>query len=223
MSFAIHACIRTTLLLMCVGLLSSLMTRASASFRHAVWSAALAGALLLPVTSIVLGVKTLEILPEKPAQPVVRPAAVSAPEVGASSSDPRLTEPSAADIPAWNWTRWITLFWAAGACIALLPLLAAFRHLKRLKAASQPLDGSWAALVHDSRQNLSISTQVDIGIGANPGPLTFGVLRKTILLPSGEKSGAESSEGLFVKRMGWPPATCCTQMSRLSSPLRSEA
>jgi beta-lactamase regulating signal transducer with metallopeptidase domain len=76
------------------------------------------------------------------------------------------------------------LFWTAGACIALLPLLAAFRHLRRLKAASEPLDGSWAAPVHDLRQALSISKQIDVRIGANPGPLTFGVVRKTILLPA---------------------------------------
>src|SRR5262245_6628077 len=149
MSFAIHVFIRTTLLLMCAGLLSSAMARGSASLRHAVWAAALAGALLLPIISIVLPVKTLEILPEKPAQPVVRPVAVSVPEVTASHSDPRSAEPFPVASPSWNWTRWITLFWGAGACIALLPLLDAFRHLKRLKAASQFLDESWAALVND--------------------------------------------------------------------------
>ena len=169
---------------MCAGLLSSMMARASASLRHAVWAVALASALLLPIIAIVLPVTTLEILPEKPAQPVVRPVTVSVPEVAISSSSPRSVEWSAAARPSWNWTRWITLFWAAGACIVLLPLLAAFRNLKRLKTKSQPLDESWAGLVNDLRQKLSISKQVDVRIGTNPGPLTFGVLRKTILLPA---------------------------------------
>jgi TonB family protein len=135
----------------------------------------------------VLPVTTLEILPEKPTQLVVRPLAVSVPEVATSSLDPGSTERSAAANPSnrsGDWTRWITSFWAAGACIALLQLLAAFRHLKRLKAASQPADGSWAVLVNDLRQTLSISKQANVRIGANPGPLTFGALRKTILLPA---------------------------------------
>jgi len=46
---------------------------------------------------------------------------------------------------------------------------------------------------------------------------------KATLLPSGENEGSDSSAGSFVSRTGAPPATCCTQMSRLPSPLRSEA
>jgi len=183
MSFAIYVLIRTTLLLMCAGLLSSVMGRNSASLRHAIWAAALAGALLLPITSIVLPVTTLEILPEKPAPPMVRTVVIPLSEAATSSFEPRSGEPAAVPNPSWNWTRWMTLFWVLGACITLLPLLAAIRQLKRLKAASQPVDDSWTASVNDLRQKLSISKQVEVRIGANPGPLTFGVMRKTILLP----------------------------------------
>lgn len=184
MSFAIHICIGTTLLLLGAGVLSSALARASASLRHAIWAAALAGAILLPIASIVLPAKTLEILPEKQAQPVVRPVAVSVPGFATPSYGTRSAGPQEAANPSWNWTRWAMLLWALGACIALLPLFAAFRHLRRLKAASQPVDEPWAGLIIDLRQKLSLSTNIDVRIGANPGPLTFGVLRKTILLPA---------------------------------------
>jgi len=184
MSIAIYVCIRTTLLLMFAGLLSSALIRVSASFRHAVWAAFLAGALLLPIISTVLPVSTLEILPEKPAPPVIRSIAVSVPEMPTSSSELRLTEPTAAASPSLDWTRWIAILWATGACVVLLQLLAAFWNLNALKATSQRLDGSWIVLLNDVRQKLSIPKPVDVGIGANPGPLTFGVFRKTILLPA---------------------------------------
>src|SRR6478672_3663836 len=101
MSYAIQVCIRTTLLLLSAGLLSCLTARASASLRHAVWAAAIAGTLLLPIISIVLPVTRLEILPEKPAPPVVRPVAVSLAEFAPSSFDPQPVEQSAATNPSW--------------------------------------------------------------------------------------------------------------------------
>jgi TonB family protein len=183
MSIAIYVGIRITLLLVCAGLLSSAMVRASASCRHAVWAAALAGALLLPVISSVLPVTPLAILPEKPAPLVIRPLAVSFPAPAASSGPP-LTERPATAKPTWNWTRWIALSWAAGAGVVLLQLFAAFRQLKALKAASKPADGVWTELVNEVCEKLSIPKPVDVRTGANPGPLTFGVFRKTILLPA---------------------------------------
>jgi len=54
MSFAIHVCIKAAILLICAGLSSAALTRAPASIRHAIWAAALLGALALPVISTIL-------------------------------------------------------------------------------------------------------------------------------------------------------------------------
>src|SRR5262249_20125694 len=51
-----------------------------------------------------------------------------------------------------------------------------------LKAASQPVDESWTGLLNDLQDKVSISKRVDLRIGANSGPLTLGIFRKTILL-----------------------------------------
>jgi TonB family protein len=139
--------------------------------------------LLLPVLSIVVPPTTLEILPEKPAPPVAAPVAASVREITPPSSQPLLTGPSVAVNPSTDWTRWLGLVWALGAGVVLLQLLSALWHLYRLKRTSRPADESWTLVHDDARRKLSISKRVDLRIGANPGPLTFGVFRKTILLP----------------------------------------
>ena len=45
--------------------------------------------------------------------------------------------------------------------------------------------------------------------------------RKAMRLPSGDTFGSRSSAGSLVSRIADPPVDCCTQMSRLPSPLRS--
>ena len=45
--------------------------------------------------------------------------------------------------------------------------------------------------------------------------------RNAIWVPSGENVGSSSSAGSSVSRMGAPPSTCCTQMSRLVPSARS--
>ena len=47
--------------------------------------------------------------------------------------------------------------------------------------------------------------------------------RYAMRVPSGENTGAYSSSGALVMRVGSPPATCCTHRSRLPSPDRTDA
>jgi TonB family protein len=186
MSFAIHVCIKATILLICAGLLSSALARASASIRHAIWAAALLGALALPVISRVLPGVNFELLPEPMLPSAGPPAAPLSVEINAASvASPAIGTPvSAADSAPWDWTQWLLLLWAAGASIVLLPSAAAMWDLHRLKAAShQVLDDSWPELLAEIRKAFSISKPVDLRIATNPGPLTSGIFRKTILLP----------------------------------------
>ncbi len=185
MSYAIHVCIKATILLICAGLLSSALARASASIRHAIWAAALLAALALPVVSTILPEINFQVLPE-PALPSAAPAAAPLSiEINAAPiASPAIENPVAADSAPWDWTQWLLLLWAAGASVVLLPSAAALWDLHRLKAASsRDLDDSWCKLLAEMRKKLSISKPVDLRISANPGPLTSGIFRKTILVP----------------------------------------
>ncbi len=185
MSFAIHVCIKATILLICAGLLSSALARASASIRHAVWAAALLGALALPVISTILPAVNFEVLPEPMLPSAGPPAAPLTMEIHAASvASPAIESPVAAGSASWDWTQWLLLLWAAGASIVLLPAAGALWDLHRLKAASHnALDDSWRELLAEIRKKFSISKLVDLRIAANPSPLTTGIFRKTILLP----------------------------------------
>lgn len=91
---------------------------------------------------------------------------------------------AAAESAPWDWTRCLLLLWAAGASIVLLPAAVALWDLHRLKAASHgALDDSWKEILAEMRRQFSISKPVNLRIAANPGPLTSGIVRKTILLP----------------------------------------
>lgn len=90
MSFAIHVCIKATILLISAGLLSSALARASASIRHAIWAAALLGAVALPVISTVLPEVNFEVLPEPMLPSAGPPAAPLSIEINAASPHRRL-------------------------------------------------------------------------------------------------------------------------------------
>jgi TonB family protein len=185
MSFAIHVCIKATILLMCAGLLSSALARASASVRYAIWAAALLGALALPVISTILPEINFEVLPESRLATAGPPAVPLPIEINAISvTSPAIESPARADSVPWDWTQWLLLLWAAGACIVMLPSAAALWDLHRLKAVSnQPLDDSWKQSLAELQKKFSISQPVDLRIAANPAPLAAGIFRKTILLP----------------------------------------
>ena len=182
MSFLIHVSIKATILLICAGLLSAALARASASIRHAIWAAALFGALALPVISTIVPEVNFAVLPA-PIPSAGPPAAPLSIEIHAASAAWPGSLIAAGSAP-WDWTRWLLLLWAAGTCIVLLPGAGALWELNGLKAASHDaLDDSWRELLTEIRRKFSISGPVDLRIAANPGPLTTGIFSQTILLP----------------------------------------
>ena len=54
MSFVLNVVVKPTLVLMCAAAASVLLRRSSAAVRHAMWLAAMATALLLPIAAVVV-------------------------------------------------------------------------------------------------------------------------------------------------------------------------
>src|SRR5215831_16752917 len=107
MSFAIHVCLKATILLLCAGLLSSALARASASIRHAIWVVALLGALVLPVISTIFLKVKFEIVGESMLPIAGPPAAPLSMEISAGpvASSAIETLVAAVDSALWGWTQ----------------------------------------------------------------------------------------------------------------------
>jgi len=157
-SFLMDQAVRATLLLIAAYLAAFAMRRASASARRLVWIAAAVCLLAMPVLSL--------LAPSIGAGRVVAtPAAV----VMTVSPARSLTMPVARHVPA-NRVPWIPIIWAAGAVFVLGRLAAGLLRLAWLKRSARPIEpaGSVTCLESD---------RVTM-------PLTCGVFRPVILLPS---------------------------------------
>src|SRR4029079_17795781 len=64
MNFALDIAVRTSIILICAALLSTVFRRASASLRHAVWIVAMFGVMLLPIAGMVTPRLEWSVLPE---------------------------------------------------------------------------------------------------------------------------------------------------------------
>jgi heme/copper-type cytochrome/quinol oxidase subunit 3 len=125
MNFALSIVVKTTLLLLSASLLSTCLRRAAASTRHAIWTVALTGTLLLPAASFVLPAIELPVLSETTvetsshSEPLVSHLENSDFQIGLGIQDPP-TNTAIAPTPLkpsrrWPLEWWIALGWALGA------------------------------------------------------------------------------------------------------------
>jgi TonB family protein len=178
------AALKGTAVLAAAWLAAFLLRRHSAAARHLVWTAALAAVLALPFLSMSL-----------PAWRVAAPAALPAVvfQTSASAADAGPSPPSAPgaqaapDRPApWrpDWRMWLALLWAAGTAASCLRMLAGWLAMLRIRrrAARFPGRDLCAALAGV----LGIRRPVQV-LETGPGsmPMSFGILRPTVLVPSG--------------------------------------
>lgn len=150
----------------------------SAAERHALWSAAFAFVLLLPLAELVVPDRVLAELPPAIAQ-VGSPAA-DAPEreLGALTLATRtVSEPTA--FGASSWTK-LWLLVAAG--LALRSAVAVVL-LGRRARAGRSASAEWRRDAGRVRQGLGLERSVHLRFADVATPMSFGCLRPTILLP----------------------------------------
>ncbi len=127
-----------------------------------------------------------------PVTSVMREAGV--PQVGPSATPNRPMVPPAGGVAAAEpdrpWTThalafWLVTLWIAGAVIAVLPTLAGFWQLARVRRHAMPLrDESWCALLNQVSATLKLRRRVRLLASAGGGmPFIFGVWRPVLLLP----------------------------------------
>lgn len=192
-AFLVALAARVTVLLACAGLLTFLLRRASAAWRHLVWSGVLIGILVMPVV-MALGPRwSVPLLPPAAApaslhvtdpapvgpylavsrSPVLPPAAA----VALNLSEALWTAPSPGTVMIGVWFVGLAMF--AGW------LLIGMLRLRRLAGEGRRVeDAGWRTDLDEARRRLSLTREVTVlsGVGT-PVPLTWGTLRPVILLP----------------------------------------
>jgi beta-lactamase regulating signal transducer with metallopeptidase domain len=184
MNFALDVIAKTSVIFSGTALLSMLLRRASASTRHAVWLLAIASAMALPFVAAVVPRLELPVLPE--ASTSVRFLATPIPAVGAVYDRPGADRAPLQATPA-TWPRIAAGLWMFGVAFLVLRVVLGTVAVRRLaKSAGVPSDETWNELVAQLSYSLSISKPVRLLFSdARVSPMTWGLRRHTILLPSG--------------------------------------
>lgn len=144
-----------------------------ARLRLATGHLALLALALLPIASLVLRMNLPAALPGAATM-----SALPVDAIGAVASAPSL----------WTidlWLPWLVAAWAAGVAVHTIRLFAQWRGLRRLCAASAPVDAEWMTMLGNLRRRMGVNPKVRLLHGAQVvTPMLVGVLRPTILLPT---------------------------------------
>lgn len=192
--------LKTSLLVVAIGLIAFVMARRSAAWRHFLWTAALALSLLLPIAVVYLPAGAQLSLPWEAAEPwpgdepVLVAADVRRADAESVVPGPRPDEPST--IPRETRAAWPTamIVWLIGALGVLLCNAVAHVGLIRwLRKARPELSPAWTAALRRAAGTARFRRSVRVlESGDATSPCTFGLLRPVVLLPA---AGA-----------GWPEA-----------------
>jgi len=193
--------LKSALLLLAAWALTLGMRRASAAARHLVWLLTFGGLLLLPLLSMTLPPRLVPVLPMPAVPPALSavaapPVFTAAPPAGVLARQPTLPRPVAstparAQTPVMSaWPRWVCRTWLLGTLLAALPLVAGWLlAVQRIRRCAPVTDPATLAFATEAARQLGVRRPVFLRSGPSVAvPVTFGLLRPTILLPDGAAS-----------------------------------
>lgn len=201
------------------GLVSVLLHRASASYRHLVWAVALVSLPLITLLSF-LGPGwgwSVPVVPDGMTGLVVAPASVSESSVaedvpvavgsgpaaavgvtdvpGGLGADPAVAGSRGLGVsPTVSWDVWLAGLWAVAAAVICLPLVvgAAYRVRICREARVVTEDDGWTGLVERSRRELQLRRHVELlEHDRQTMPMTWGTLHPTVMLPAESRGWSE--------------------------------
>ena len=189
-SILIGAALKSTVVLGAAWLLASLLRARSAAVRHLVWTAAAAAILALPFLSVALPALRIPLtstLFPAPAQEIFHATGSSTPDAAAGGlhSAPAGSGVTPLGPAGWSpgWRMWLMLAWAAGSAVAFAQILVACAVVWRARRSAKPF--SDRTLCNSLSRALGIHGPVEVlETGAGRMPMTFGLLRSAILMPS---------------------------------------
>ncbi len=198
-SFGLSVSAKATVLLTAAALAGLALRRQSAAARHLLWTAALLGALAIPIVSRFIPSWPLTV--SLPRATVVAPAAEAAPQPSAASRSRLDRGPSVLASPdaktatlspgapvqaaPGNWWHLLTIVWAAGMVIGLLPLVVGLLNIGRISRHAVSADElEWNELIRTLSRQLGLRREVRLVFSnALTMPMTWGWIRPVVLLP----------------------------------------
>jgi TonB family protein len=193
--------VKSTLVLVVAWLITFVLRRRSAAMRHLVWTAGAAAVLALPFLSLWL--PALRVPSAATIAPGVAALFESTATVRADSATGRLPERSGVMTPdapiqkRLDWRLMLMSLWAAGAAAAIAQMLLAFAAMSRMRrTAVASGDGELAA---ELARNLGIPHAVEVlETPAGCMPMTWGILRPAIFMPSDSRSWTEERRRMVL-------------------------
>lgn len=201
---------KSTVILALAFALSAVLARRSAALRHGVWTLAVAAILALPVANAFApplaaplpfaGIPSVVKAPARvvPSPFASAPVARPVPDVTAMTTEPARTA-TGLQIPI-DWPLVALFAWLAGA-VAVLAFFAAGRiALARLARQSRPFaEPAWQAMAADVAAHLNVRQPLRFLVAdMASSPMTWGVLRPTILLPAGAVDWSAAQRRSFL-------------------------
>jgi bla regulator protein BlaR1 len=216
--------IKSAIVLAVAACIASALRRQSAALRHAIWTAGLIGALLVPVCSFTLPGWQSSIVgwAEKALQ---RDAADSSASDSAAAIPPEspvvpsfeaipVDSPQTAGTPAssWTWSQIGIAVWIGGAAFGLLIMLLGALRLAWVAIRSEPVtDPRWIEMAERVRQSLGFRRPVRLLQNQTSHFLgTWGILVPRVLLPASANQWSDDRawmvlghELAHIKRHDW--------------------
>src|SRR5262252_271086 len=157
MSFVLDVFAKTSVILFVAVGLSMALRRSSASLRHAVWIASLAGAVLLPIAAALVPQLEWSALPKPATSVTFLPM-----ETPSSAAPNTLLKPNAANPPLTSSLA-IAFVWMFGAVLFLFRFGAGIIAVRGVakKAAGVDEEG-WLTLIEELRTDLGIRRRVNV-------------------------------------------------------------
>ena len=216
LTFLIACCAKATILLACAWITVIALRQRSSALRHHVWAAAILASLALPFLAL--------LLPGWHSATLGSAATLWSPahEDAASSSSyaiPSVFVDAVAASPAFNKLAIAALIvWAFGFSLVLVRLVAGLARLAWISAHAKPIfDEDWMRTVSEFSQFHKLGRSVRLLQCSSPlaMPLTWGILRPVIVLPSGATLWTEdrcrivlSHELAHIARHDWLLQIC---------------
>jgi len=217
LAFFLACCAKATILLACAWVTAMVFhRRSSAAQRHHVWAAAILCSLALPLFTLLLPAWHSATLGSAAA--LWSPARTNATS-STSYAIPSIIVNAVATSPAFNKLAIAALLvWAVGFSLVILRLLAGLARLAWVSARAKPLfDDDWMRTVLNLTQLYKTARSVRLLQCSNPlaMPLTWGIFRPVIVLPSGAARWPEdrrrivlSHELAHIARHDWLLQIC---------------
>lgn len=184
--------LKTSLLVVAIGLIALFMAKQSAAWRHFLWTAALVLSLLMPIAVVYLPSWVQVSLPWETTEswPRDEPALVK-PDVRHANAEPVVSGPRHDELstaPRETRAAWPTamILWLIGALGVLLRNALAHVGLIRWVRKSRPdLSPAWAATLRRAANEAGFRRPLRVLESDHiSSPCTFGLLRPVVLLPA---------------------------------------